>query len=79
MRPRLALLLVALAFSTQAAEPFLRRPAIHGDTVAFTAEGDLWIASLANGQARRLTTHEGTETSPRFSPDGARIAFVGEY
>ncbi|MDQ3283303.1 MAG: PDZ domain-containing protein [Acidobacteriota bacterium] len=79
MRSKLALLLLFLTFSAQAAEPFLRRPAIHGDTIAFTAEGDIWIAPLANGQARRLTTHEGTETSPRFSPDGSRIAFVGEY
>jgi tricorn protease len=79
MRLKLALLLVAVAFSAHASEPFLRRPAIHGDMIAFTAEGDLWIASVANGQARRLTTHEGTETSPRFSPDGTRVAFVGEY
>lgn len=79
MRPRLALLLLALSFSAHAAEPFLRRPAIHGDRIAFTAEGDLWVASLPGGEARRLTTHEGTETSPLFSPDGAWIAFAGEY
>jgi tricorn protease len=79
MRLKLALLLLVLAFSAHASEPFLRRPAIHGDTIAFTSEGDLWVASLPDGEARRLTTHDGTETSPRFSPDGARIAFAGEY
>jgi tricorn protease len=31
------------------------------------------------GIARRLTTHPGTETFPRFSPDGKWIAFSGEY
>ena len=79
MHATLAVVLFALALSSNAAEPFLRRPAIHGDSVAFTAEGDLWIASVSNGEARRLTTHEGTETSPLFSPDGAQIAFTGEY
>ncbi len=79
MRRQFAVLLFALAFSAQGAEPFLRRPAIHGDTIAFTSEGDLWIASLRDGDARRLTTHEGAETSPLFSPDGTRIAFTGEY
>jgi tricorn protease len=39
----------------------------------------LWVASLPGGEARRLTTHEGTETGPLFSPDGAWIAFAGEY
>jgi tricorn protease len=79
MRPKIALFLLALALSAHASEPFLRRPAIHGDSIAFASEGDLWIASVANGEARRLTTHEGTETSPLFSPDGTRIAFAGEY
>ena len=79
MRIQIGLFLLALAFSAQGAEPFLRRPAIHGDTVAFTSEGDLWVASLPSGEARRLTTHDGTETSPLFSPDGKWIAFAGGY
>ncbi|MEA2162124.1 MAG: tricorn protease [Thermoanaerobaculia bacterium] len=79
MRTQLALLLFAIGLSSHASESFLRRPAIHGDTIAFTAEGDLWIASVSNGEARRLTTHEGTETSPLFSPDGTQIAFTGQY
>jgi tricorn protease len=76
--PKLVALLL-FALSTYAAEPFLRHPSIHGDTVAFTAEGDLWIASATNGEARRLTTHPGTEESPLFSPDGTLVAFAGEY
>ncbi|MBN2266440.1 MAG: PD40 domain-containing protein, partial [Candidatus Aminicenantes bacterium] len=35
---------------------------------------------LAGGVARKLTTHaEGYEAFARFSPDGASIAFTGEY
>jgi tricorn protease len=79
MRLRNLLLLLLTAASAYAAEPFLRGPAIHGDTIAFTAEGDIWIASAANGEARRLTTHSGTESRPLFSPDGAQLVFAGEY
>ena len=49
---------------------FLRRPDIHGDRIVFTSEGDLWMASVSSGSARRITTHAGTETNARFSPDG---------
>lgn len=59
--------------------PFLTRPDIHGDTVVFTSEGDLWLASLTNGVAQRLTTHPGVETTAHFSPDGALLAFIGGY
>ena len=54
-------------------------PDIHGDKIVFTAEGDLWLGSLAQGTAARITTHEGRETQPRFSPDGTQIAFTGSY
>ncbi len=39
--------------------------------MAFIYADDLWIADRAGGTARRLTTHEGTESNPHFSPDGA--------
>jgi len=57
----------------------LRFPDIHGDQVAFSHGGDLWVVSATGGQARRLTTHDGLELFPRFSPDGKKIAFMGEY
>jgi tricorn protease len=64
-----------------AAEPtrLLMQPDIHGDRVVFRHGGDLWIASVQGGTARRLTTSDGVETTPRFSPDGSRIAFTGQY
>jgi tricorn protease len=57
----------------------VRTPDIHGDRIVFSAEGDLWLGTLSGGVAWRLTTHEGTETNPRFSPDGKQIAFTGSY
>ena len=75
----LFLLAPLITLTSFAAEPFLRSPAIHGDTLAFAAEGDLWIASLPGGEARRLTTHNGSEGRPLFSSDGSQLVFVGEY
>ncbi len=56
---------------------YLRYPTISGDTVAFVSEDDLWSVPLAGGEARRLTTSAGEITTPRLSPDGSLIAFVG--
>ena len=57
----------------------LRFPDIHGDRVVFSYAGDLWSASTDGGAATRLTAHPGLELFPRFSPDGSRIAFTGQY
>lgn len=58
----------------------LRYPDIHGNQVAFSYAGDIWIADI-NGQtpARRVTSHPGLELYPKFSPDGSTIAFTGQY
>jgi tricorn protease len=57
----------------------LRFPDIHGDLVVFSHAGDLWTAPAAGGTATRLTSHEGLELFPKFSPDGKWIAFTGQY
>ncbi len=57
----------------------LRFPTVSGDAIVFTYAGDLFTVPLAGGTARRLTSHEGYEAFPRFSPDGKWIAFTGEY
>ncbi|MCE3264257.1 MAG: peptidase [Pseudoduganella sp.] len=62
-----------------AADPYLRFPAVRGDAVVFTAEGDLWKAGIAGGAAQRLTTHAGSETQAAISPDGQWLAFVASY
>ena len=58
---------------------YVRYPDVNGNRIVFAAEADLWVASDQGGVARRLTGHVGTEYFPRFSPDGTRIAFTGEY
>ena len=57
----------------------LRRPDIHGDQIVFGYAGDLWLVGSAGGEARRLTATVGYLTFPKFSPDGQRIAFSGNY
>ena len=57
----------------------LRFPATNGQEVVFSYAGDLYTAPLAGGEARRLTSHVGYEMFARYSPDGASIAFTGQY
>src|SRR5690348_10891119 len=53
----------------------LRHPTVSRDSVAFEYAGDLWVVSRSGGQARRLTSTQGVELDPYFSPDGSQIAF----
>lgn len=78
LRPLLLLLVFSFA-SPALAAGYLRWPAIHGDTVVFTAEGDLWSVAATGGAARRLTTHAAEESRAAISPDGRWLAFSATY
>jgi tricorn protease len=61
----------------------LTQPAVSATHVAFIYAGDLFVADL-NGapnvtNVRRLTTDDGVESNPVFSPDGRTIAFSAQY
>ncbi len=79
----LALVVVLSSLVAVAEEPLttrlLRFPDIGDDRIAFVYAGDIWVVDAAGGVARRLTSHEGLELFPKFSPDGRWIAFSGEY
>ncbi len=71
--------LLALPAAAKERTQLLRFPDISGDTIVFCYGGDLWRVPASGGVASRLTAHPGVELFPRFSPDGARIAFTGQY
>jgi tricorn protease len=83
--PGRALLAVALAVALAGPAAalddarLLRFPDVNGDAIAFSHAGDLWTVSASGGAARRLTSGDGLELFPRFSPDGKWIAFTGQY
>src|SRR5579863_4206339 len=58
---------------------YYRYPAVHGDTIVFTSEDDLWTVNIRGGAAQRLTTAPGTETRATISPDGKTVAFLADY
>lgn len=66
-------------FLTAQGTRLLRQPDVSRDQIVFTYANDLWIASKNGENVRRLTSFQGTESNPHFSPDGQWIAFSGEY
>jgi tricorn protease len=69
----------APAADTAGRSGYYRYPSVHGDTVVFTSEGDLWSVGVHGGTARRLTSDSGVESMARISTDGQTVAFVGQY
>lgn len=76
-------LLLAISATPYAIDPnkplVARNPALSQDKIAFEFGTDVWLVPRAGGQARRLTTGPGVESNPKFSPDGAWVAFTGSY
>lgn len=57
----------------------LQYPDVSSTQIAFSYGGDIWIVDKKGGVANRLTSAEGEERLPKFSPDGSQIAFSGNY
>ena len=75
----LILFLLAGRISAQDEARLLRFPAINGNNIVFTYAGDLYSVDAKGGVARKITSDIGFEMFPKFSPDGKRIAFTGQY
>lgn len=76
----LFLLLIFTVASTFAqGTMLLRQPTLSGESIVFVYANDLWKVPLSGGDAERLTTYEGYESSPHFSNDGNWIAFTAQY
>jgi tricorn protease len=73
------LLAISAATLMAAPTPLLHTPAMNRTQIVFSYAGDLWTVSRQGGSATRLTSGTGIESNPVFSPDGATVAFTGEY
>jgi tricorn protease len=76
-------LLLVCAFPSAEELPVLRDvhfPELSPDAsqIAFEYQGDIWVAGVEDGVARRLTVSDAYEQRPRFSPDGTQLAFVSD-
>ncbi|MGQ9534826.1 MAG: S41 family peptidase [bacterium] len=56
---------------------YYRFPSINKDTIVFVCEDDLWVVSLKDRIARRLTSNLGRISNCSISPDGEYVAFTG--
>jgi tricorn protease len=72
--------LLVSALGAHAAGPLLmQKPTLSKTHIAFAYAGDLWLVAREGGEARLLTSGDGTKSDPVFSPDGSMIAFSGDY
>jgi dipeptidyl aminopeptidase/acylaminoacyl peptidase len=49
---------------------------LNGAGFTYDREPNLWVVDVRTGEPRRLTSGASHDTSPAWSPDGSRIAFV---
>lgn len=69
----------AAAASAQVDARLLRHPDVSATHVAFVYAGDIWVLPKEGGTAMRLSSPAGEESFPRFSPDGASLAYSANY
>jgi hypothetical protein len=77
------IVLVALALAASAvlvgsqrrALPAITLPAANG-LIAYGFDGDIYVGDPVTGQTTAIVTGAAVDSSPKFSPDGSRIAFL---
>ncbi|MDQ3142371.1 MAG: PDZ domain-containing protein [Bacteroidota bacterium] len=56
-----------------------RFPDVSQAQIVFCYGNDLWLMPKEGGLAIKLSSPAGVESFPKFSPDGSKIAFSGNY
>ena len=82
MKRFIALLMPAIASVTAIAQidaGLFRYPDVSKTDIVFTYANDLWMMPKTGGTAVKLSSPAGVEVFPKFSPDGKKVAFTGNY
>ncbi|MGH8042186.1 MAG: S41 family peptidase [Rudaea sp.] len=72
----LALGLLTCLGSATAAPLLLQTPSVSSTRIAFAYGGEIWTVPRSGGAAQLLVGGAGTAGGPRFSPDGAWVAYT---
>ena len=75
----LVLLFPAVSLGQTESHQLLQSPTLSEGQIVFVYADDLWIVERQGGRAIRLTSGDGVESNPAFSPDGKLVAFNGNY
>lgn len=74
-----ALLLITVTAAAQDTAKMASMPAISDGQIVFVYDNDLWTVERQGDVARRLTSADGREENPVYSPDGSLVAFNANY
>ncbi len=75
----LVCLLSVHLIQAQISARMFRTPDVSQTHIVFSYGGDIWIVGKEGGTASRLSSPSGVESFARFSPDGSKVAFSGNY
>ena len=67
-----------LSFSTSEATWLSLDLSPDGKTIVFELLGDLYTLPIGGGEATRVTSGQGYDMQPAFSPDGKKLVFVSD-
>ena len=77
--PLLMFTLFSVNIMAQIDARLLRYPDVSESHITFSYGGDIWVVEKTGGTAHKLSSPDGEESWPKFSPDGSKIAFSGNY
>lgn len=66
------------ALAVPATMPRHPAPSPDGARLAFSWQGDIWVAPATGGTAQRITANPGYDHHPVWFPDGQRLAFTSD-
>lgn len=75
-------LFVALFYGltyAQISGKLMQYPDVSDSQITFVYGDDVWVAPKSGGIAIKLSSPEGSESYPRFSPNGSKIAYTANY